>query len=1209
MGSLFAAKTNSVAAPRYTGMQLQSSVYGLAVPIIYGTTRTGWNLGDYVDFKSHQTASSGGKGGVIGGGGGKGTSPSYTYTASLLGFICEGPITGINSSWSSQTQQAGTPGFSIFDGTLGQGPWTYLSDNYPSHAIGYSGLCYAAAQDYALGSSAALPNWNWEVQGFFQGTAPGTYGGNGCTTGGDADVSLVIPDLLTNAQYGLGFPANRIGQVASENESHTIPASGPFTVTVSLASTYLYNLNVARDSDGELFTCVSGSPGALQYAYNSATGVYTFAAANAGTAIHIRYTGLLALHDYQAASMALGLWISTAYTDQTQASSLLDDLATATFAEFVWSSGILTMVPRVSTSVSGNGFTYNPPPDPLFSLGPDDLMANSAPIGTSNATSNDDPVICTRTRMSDQLNDIKIECLDRANQYAPTVVEQIDQALIDKFGRRAGSTQSFHFFADVTAATTSAHLQLQDQYIRNNYSFQLDERFILLDPMDVVELTDPAYSGLTNVPVRILEIQENDDSSLSFSAEEYPGTIGIIPEFTLDGAGGLIQNYNVDPGNTSTPAIFDVPVQLAQKIGLETWLAAHSATGNPNWGGCEVWIATQSTGPYTFVGELLGPSRMGVLTANFPSGSDPDTTHTLAVDLTESQGELSPGTTADADDGTTICFVDGEYVSFSAATLTSAFNYSMGTYLRRGQWGSQIGLHSTGSLFVRLDDRIFRLPYNATDVGRTIYIKLPSFNIYNAPAQDISSVSYYAHTIGGPPTIYAPTSLTVIPTIKGNQLTWVNAPDVGIAAIEIWRSATSSFGAASHIGDAGGYDTAYLDQNGTSSGIQYWYWIRPRDIAGNEGQYDPSTGGAGATGTTLQVQTADIANGAITAALIAAGAITAAAFAAGITPVQIVSSLPPTANEGDVAVLTTDGQLYRYHSGAWTLAVPTVNLTGTITNAQIAAGAINLASVAAGLTFVQIVSSLPSGTEGLTVFLTTDGKLYRFHSGAWTKATDGADIIANSITGGSIAAATITGSLIAGGTITASNLAANSVTATQIAANAVTAGALAANSVVAGTIAVGAINVGTEIVDNLIVTGHIVDGSVNNTDQASGSFGSGSGNHTVISSFAYAAEGAGFPLPVEIAALWQCSEPSGSSGTFTLTLTLAVQWVNLSTNTYTFTDTMSVPSAGTITQVKQALIPPDGASEVLSVTLTAVINSPNAAGSGSIVAYFKQALR
>ena len=64
------------------------------------------------------------------------------------------------------------------------------------------------------------------------------------------------------------------------------------------------------------------------------------------------------------------------------------------------------------------------------------------------------------------------------------------------------------------------------------------------------------------------------------------------------------------------------------------------ATGEPpNWGGCLVWVSFDGAS-YTNVGEIFVGGRQGVLTAVLPSVVDPDTTSTLAVDLTECQGQL-----------------------------------------------------------------------------------------------------------------------------------------------------------------------------------------------------------------------------------------------------------------------------------------------------------------------------------------------------------------------------------------------------------------------------------------------------------------------------------------------------------------------------------------------------------------------------------------
>jgi hypothetical protein len=98
---------------------------------------------------------------------------------------------------------------------------------------------------------------------------------------------------------------------------------------------------------------------------------------------------------------------------------------------------------------------------------------------------------------------------------------------------------------------------------------------------------------------------------------------------------------------------------------------------------------------------------------------------------------------------------------------------------------------------------------------------------------------------------------------------------------------------------------------------------------------------------------------------------------------------------------------------------------------EIAAAIVNTAAFAAGIRPVEIVDTLPTtgNFEGRMVFLTTDDKLYRHTGSAFTVATDGADIVANSITGGKIQA----------GAISTDQLAANAVNADKIAAGAVTA--------------------------------------------------------------------------------------------------------------------------------------------------------------------------
>jgi len=68
-----------------------------------------------------------------------------------------------------------------------------------------------------------------------------------------------------------------------------------------------------------------------------------------------------------------------------------------------------------------------------------------------------------------------------------------------------------------------AQLGLQRKaYIRNSYKFKLGWRYSLIEPMDIVLLTDTAL-GLDAAAVRLTAIAEDDNGELTVTAEEIPG--------------------------------------------------------------------------------------------------------------------------------------------------------------------------------------------------------------------------------------------------------------------------------------------------------------------------------------------------------------------------------------------------------------------------------------------------------------------------------------------------------------------------------------------------------------------------------------------------------------------------------------------------------------------------------------------------------------
>lgn len=651
--SFLRAQKSAGVTPDYTGLQLQTSVNALPVPIIWGQTKASANVIWYNNFKTlPQHSKSSGKGGGP-------TLTSYNYSASLIMALCEGPIAGIGQVWKDQSiYTLASLGLTLFTGTSPQSPWGYVSASYPAQALGYNGTCYICAANYALGSSASIGNHNFEILGLLAGSGINAI---------DADPAQVISDFLINPQYGVGFSG------ASINAATLFGASG----------------------DSSL----------------------------------------------QTYCRALGLAFSPLLNNQEQSSSILQRWLQILNCAAVWSGGQLKFIPYGDAPVTGNGYTFNPNVTPIYDLADNDFL---------EAGKDADPVLVSRLDPFSLPTIQRIEISDRTNQYSSTPIEARDQSQIELYGPRVGSTITAHEICDpiIVAPIVAQTILQRALYVRAHFAFKLSFEYCLLEPMDIVTLTD-ANLGLDKYPVRLVSIEEDEQGALSVTAEEFTVGLSTATLYPTQTSISTIPNQGAAADPVNAPVIFEPPPALTGGA-AQIWVGASGGSAgfaDSNWGGAYVWLSLDDV-TYTQVATINQVVRQGFLSAALAAASGYDTGNTLAVSLAESGGTLTGTTAAAAQQGVTLSLVDYELLAYANANLTGANAYNL-TGLARGLDGSNPAAHASGAPFARLDAAIVQYDLPETYVGQILYLKFQSFNVFGSGVQSLADCTAYPYTPRG----------------------------------------------------------------------------------------------------------------------------------------------------------------------------------------------------------------------------------------------------------------------------------------------------------------------------------------------------------------------------------------------------------------------------------------------------------------------------
>ena len=216
-----------------------------------------------------------------------------------------------------------------------------------------------------------------------------------------------------------------------------------------------------------------------------------------------------------------------------------------------------------------------------------------------------------------------------------------------------------------------------------------------------------------------------------------------------------------------------------------------------------------------------------------------------------------------------------------------------------------------------------------------------------------------------------PLGLAAVGANKFITISWINPADQDLAYVEVWENSTNNLSTATLVGTSS--STNFIRPNLANNTTRF-YWVRAVDFSLNKSPYTSSV-----SATTLLISPNDF-DQAVNDLFTEAGAF-------GIEPVQ---SLPATGGfDGQLVLLLPDITIYRWDeaTSSWS--------TEVYTGSALEAGSVGYTAFASGIEPVGVVNTLPtvSGYVGPSVvILTTDGKLYRLVSGAWTTAIDTDDL-------------------------------------------------------------------------------------------------------------------------------------------------------------------------------------------------------------------------
>lgn len=425
------------------------------------------------------------------------------------------------------------------------------------------------------------------------------------------------------------------------------------------------------------------------------------------------------IDNFRAYCKAADILISTPPNQKSaKAQQVINDIAEITNSLVFWSTDRLKIVPLADKPIGD----WTPANQIQYDLTADDFIAGS----------DGQLILYKRKDSSEAYNEATVEFINRANSYEKETVSFEVVADVQRNGLKPASKKTAHYlYTKARAQYYAEQLAMKRLYAKTQYTFRLDWAFCALEVGDLVTLTDKSCQ-LDHQIVVITSVNEAADGQLELTAEGKPVGTYAPAKYNVHENERPFVDYNQDAPSVNDVAIFQTVGDVG---GNQIFVGVNAPSG---WGGCSVWLSDNDQ-TYQRIGNISQQARMGRTKYGFAQNGN-------FCNVTINQGVLKSGTHIDAERGNTLCWVNGEALSYEDVEVHPN-NWFTLRGLVRGQYGTNAINHNADERFVRVDEALFRYPYRKEDIGKTIYLKFTSMNLFGSNEQGLDEVQSYQYTI------------------------------------------------------------------------------------------------------------------------------------------------------------------------------------------------------------------------------------------------------------------------------------------------------------------------------------------------------------------------------------------------------------------------------------------------------------------------------